>query len=104
MEWVRRQPGHGDWRFLNWSDVLVVRDGDGSIRCICEMAHIQTADFVFDVSRKARETHRTWNAVCAYFDEHGIRPLIIVSSGSKLVGYARMLMQKAFQGFEFFRR
>ena len=104
LAWVRSQPGHADWNFLNWSDVLVVRDANGKIRGISEMAQFQTAEFVLDVSRKARDTHRTWTAMNDFFDQRGIHPLVIASSGAELTKYARKLMKKAFVGFEFFRR
>ena len=104
LEWCRAQDGHGDYSFLNWSDVLVVRDDDGAIRAVSEMAILQTAEFVFDTGRKARDTFRTWKAAEQFYDERGIHPVFVMSSKSKLAPFIPKILRRAFTGFEFFRR
>lgn len=104
LAWVRAQAGHEDYSFLNWSDVLVVRDADGTIRAVSEMAAIQTAEFVFDVGRKARDTWRTWQAVKAWYDANKISPVFIMPENSRLAPFVPRILRKAFVGFQFFRR
>jgi hypothetical protein len=104
LEWVRAQEGHEDYSFLNWSDVMVVRDEAGAIRAASEMATIQTAEFVFDTHRKARDTYRAWQAAQGFYAAHSIAPVFIMSSSSKLAPFVRRVLRRAFAGFEFFRR
>lgn len=103
LAWVRAQPGHEDYSFLNWSDILVVRDDDGKIRAVSEMAAIQTAEFVFDVSRGARATWKTWQAVQEYFAAKRIDPVVVVPSKSKLAPFVSRILRRAFVGFRFFK-
>lgn len=104
LEWCRSQEGHADYAFLNWSDVLVVRDEDGEIRAVSEMAAIQTAEFVFATDRKARDTFRTWLAVQGFYNEHKINPVFLMRADSKLAPFVRRILRRVFNGFEFFAR
>jgi hypothetical protein len=104
LEWVRAQEGHEDWNFLEWSNVMVARDDDGTIRGVCEMAAFQTAEYILDVSRPGLATHRTFTKMNEHLDGLGIRPVIIASKDADLTRYARKILKPAFEGFEFFRR
>lgn len=104
LAWCRAQEGHEDYSFLNWSDVLVVRDDNGAIRAVSEMATIQTAEFVFETSKNARDTYRTWKAAEQFYDERGIHPVFIMPVKSPLAPFIPKILRRAFTGFEFFRR
>ena len=103
LAWVRAQAGHEDYSFLNWSDVLVVRDASGIIRAVSELAAIQTAEFVFDVSGGPRSTWSAWQAFRGYFDSKRIDPVVIADSKSKMTPYVARVLRRAFVGFEFFK-